>query len=364
MRAAPRRTTSRPSSTRTPRGAQGRRQHAGNPINGGLGLTSSTDPTAALGNENPQVVVTGEHSGLANLLPGNPGQVDPPSRRCTPAARHGGTLAAGDYVYAVSDQFNTAAPGATPVAGTGESAASISDPVTTIGADQLGRPHLGRGLPCGRLHTSTARRTRHGRTGHRRHDRSLVDARHGAANTTTDFTDPRLDDQHLRRRRDPEDVHRHRTAGTPTTSSATDRDEQAGQRGHRGRERLRAEPAPGRGVRGHDRRRHQVLRLRRLQAVSQPGRRRRSPRGSYTGTRGARRRDVPGRGRHRHPALPDEHLLQRLDATRRRSTSTRPCTTRRPARRSANVTTCNPAGTPFTIAPDRRRASTRGCSST
>ena len=37
-------------------------------------------------------------------------------------------------MYAVSDQFNTAAPGATPVAGSGQSAASVSAPVTITGA--------------------------------------------------------------------------------------------------------------------------------------------------------------------------------------------------------------------------------------
>ncbi|MBV9805737.1 MAG: Ig-like domain-containing protein [Solirubrobacterales bacterium] len=105
---------------------------AGNPIAGGLGLTSSTDPAAALGTENPNVLVTGEHSGLANLIPGNPGQVDPPSlSSATPGA--GGTLTAGTYEYAISDQFNTAAPGATGVAATGESAASVSAPLT-VGA--------------------------------------------------------------------------------------------------------------------------------------------------------------------------------------------------------------------------------------
>ena len=81
------RTTSRPSSIRTPRGAPRPVEHRRQSDHGGLGLTSSTDPTAALGTDNPQVVVTGEHSGLANLLPGNPGQVDPPAlddatRRC------------------------------------------------------------------------------------------------------------------------------------------------------------------------------------------------------------------------------------------------------------------------------------------
>ncbi|MBV9485295.1 MAG: Ig-like domain-containing protein, partial [Frankiaceae bacterium] len=104
----------------------------GDPIKGGLGLTSSTDPTAALGSENPNVVITGEHSGLANLIPGNPGQVDPPSlSSATPGA--GGTLTAGTYEYAISDQFNTAAPTATGVAAAGESAASISAPLA-VGA--------------------------------------------------------------------------------------------------------------------------------------------------------------------------------------------------------------------------------------
>ncbi len=114
---------------------------AGDPNGGGLGLTSSTDPTAALGTENPNVVITGEHSGIANLLPGNPGQVDPPSLDTaavgTAAGVFGGTGDApvGDYVYGVTDQFNTAAPGATPVAGTGQSAASVSSPVT-VAANQ------------------------------------------------------------------------------------------------------------------------------------------------------------------------------------------------------------------------------------
>ncbi len=103
----------------------------GNPVSGGLGLTSSIDPAQVLGYENPQVVVTGEHAGLANLIPGNPGQVDPPDLNTAAAATTtGGTLAAGAYEYAVSDQFNIALPGATPVAGTGESAASVSAPVT------------------------------------------------------------------------------------------------------------------------------------------------------------------------------------------------------------------------------------------
>ncbi len=48
-------------------------------------------------------VVTGEHSGLANTRPGNPGTIDPPSfDDVTPAA--GGTIPAGTYDYAVTAQ--------------------------------------------------------------------------------------------------------------------------------------------------------------------------------------------------------------------------------------------------------------------
>jgi hypothetical protein len=85
-----------------------------------LGLTASTSATAALGAENPSVVVTGEHSGLANLLPGNPGVVDPPDLD-TAEAGEGGTLAPGAYVYAVTDDFTAGGP---------QSTASLSAPVT------------------------------------------------------------------------------------------------------------------------------------------------------------------------------------------------------------------------------------------
>ena len=79
------------------------------------------------------MIVVGEHSGIANLVPGNPGQVDPPSLDTATPATTGGTLATGQYVYAVSDHFNTAAPGATPVPGTGESAGSVSAPIAVTG---------------------------------------------------------------------------------------------------------------------------------------------------------------------------------------------------------------------------------------
>ncbi len=90
-----------------------------------LGLTQSKEPTAAYGNDNPSAIVTGEHSGLANLIPGNPGAVDPPDLDTAEASSTGGTLAAGSYVYAVTDDF-------TP--GGGQSLASESAPVTVTGS--------------------------------------------------------------------------------------------------------------------------------------------------------------------------------------------------------------------------------------
>ncbi len=104
---------------------------AGNPSTGGLGLSESTSADAALGAENPNVVITGEHSGLPNLVPGNPGQVDPPAFGTVTPATTGGTLAAGQYDYAIADRFNTAGPGAPPVPGSGESAASVSAATVT-----------------------------------------------------------------------------------------------------------------------------------------------------------------------------------------------------------------------------------------
>ncbi len=90
-----------------------------------LGLTQSKEPASAYGNNNPSAIVTGEHSGLANLIPGNPGAVDPPDLDTAEAASTGGTLAAGSYVYAVTDDF-------TP--GGGQSLASESAPVTVTGS--------------------------------------------------------------------------------------------------------------------------------------------------------------------------------------------------------------------------------------
>ncbi len=89
-----------------------------------LGLTESKEATAAYGNDNPGVIVTGEHSGLANLIPGNPGAVDPPDLDTAEEGGATGTLAPGSYQYAVTDTF-------TP--GGGQSLATVSAPVT-VGA--------------------------------------------------------------------------------------------------------------------------------------------------------------------------------------------------------------------------------------
>ncbi|MGA2530556.1 MAG: hypothetical protein ABSG36_15545, partial [Acidimicrobiales bacterium] len=87
---------------------------------GGLGLAESSDPTVALGTENPSVFVPGNHSGLADLEPGNPATVDPPDLDAETASG-GGALGADQYEYAVTDEF-------TP--GGGQSSAYVTDPLS------------------------------------------------------------------------------------------------------------------------------------------------------------------------------------------------------------------------------------------
>jgi hypothetical protein len=78
---------------------------AGSNGTGGLGL--STSQTSALGTYDPGAVVTGEHSGLANLVPGNPGTVDPPEWDDPVVNTTGGTFTvAGNYTYAITDQYS------------------------------------------------------------------------------------------------------------------------------------------------------------------------------------------------------------------------------------------------------------------
>ncbi len=97
------------------------------PGTGGLGLTESTDTSDALGYENPQVFVPGNHSGFADLAPGTPSTVDPPDLDSETAGT-GGTLGAGTYEYAVTDQFNSADSPSVD-----QSQAYVTDPIT-VGA--------------------------------------------------------------------------------------------------------------------------------------------------------------------------------------------------------------------------------------
>jgi hypothetical protein len=89
------------------------------PGTGGLGLAENE--TQALGAENPKVFVPGNHSGFADLVPGNPATVDAPQFDADEKTEEGtGTLAAGSYQYAITDQFTNA----------GESAAAVTTPLT------------------------------------------------------------------------------------------------------------------------------------------------------------------------------------------------------------------------------------------
>ena len=88
---------------------------------GGLALAESADPNTVLGAENPQVFVPGNHSGFADLVPGNPATVDPPDLDPSTVNSTGGSLAAGSYEYAITDQF-TNSPSA------GQSQAYIAGP--------------------------------------------------------------------------------------------------------------------------------------------------------------------------------------------------------------------------------------------
>ena len=91
---------------------------------GGLGLAETMDPSLSLGYEDGQVFVPGNHSGFADLVPGNPATVDPPmiDDDLTTQSATGGSLPAGTYEYAVSDQFTNS-----PTAG--QSAASVTAPI-------------------------------------------------------------------------------------------------------------------------------------------------------------------------------------------------------------------------------------------
>jgi len=85
-------------------------------------FNTNLGPVAA-GLNNPTELVTGEHSGLANTRPGNPGTIDPPSSGAE-AGGTGGTLAAGTYDYGIS---GTTAGGETPASVTPDVVVSATD---------------------------------------------------------------------------------------------------------------------------------------------------------------------------------------------------------------------------------------------
>ncbi len=93
------------------------------PGTGGLGLAESAEPNTVLGAENPHVFVPGNHSGFADLVPGNPATVDEPDLNPSLVNESGGTLPAGTYEYAVTDQFENS-PSA------GQSAAYVTEPLS------------------------------------------------------------------------------------------------------------------------------------------------------------------------------------------------------------------------------------------
>lgn len=72
-------------------------------------------------------LVTGEHSGLANLVPGNPGTIDPPGLDDATPGATGGTLAAGSYDYSVTGTTaNGESTGSTTTVATAGATGSVS----------------------------------------------------------------------------------------------------------------------------------------------------------------------------------------------------------------------------------------------
>ena len=122
-----------------------------------LGLTASSAPPSTAGYINPSELVTGEHSGLANLIPGNPGTVDSPDTPTAAASTTVGTLPAGTYEYAVAAQFtNSATAGQSPR----HRERADGD---ALGYDELGRTDMAGGLPRGGLRDLPRSCDRHAR---------------------------------------------------------------------------------------------------------------------------------------------------------------------------------------------------------
>ena len=274
-----------------------------------LGLPETTDPSNALGFEDPQVFVPGNHSGFADLVPGNPATVDPPivDTDLTTSSTTGGTLAAGTYEYAIADQFTNSSTA-------GLSQADVTPPVD-IATGTTNSISISWQSIC---HAA---------------DYVIYRGYSSAQNATTGFTwtqlpaaagstagedgtvspllsdvagqqlrRPDLDDGRHRRRRGRAEVHGHRGCGHRRFGTPDHRE--------CGRVALGAEPvlhsgAPGRG--------HHRGRRRRVEAVPRSFHRRVRLRSLLHRSRVPGGRDVP-RGHGAGGATPpDQHLLQRLD---------------------------------------------------
>jgi hypothetical protein len=92
-------------------------------------FNTNLGPVAA-GLNDPTELVTGEHSGLANTRPGNPGTIDPPSVASEDSGA-GGALPAGTYDYGIS---GTTAGGETPASVTQVAVSATEAPQLTWGS--------------------------------------------------------------------------------------------------------------------------------------------------------------------------------------------------------------------------------------
>jgi hypothetical protein len=81
---------------------------------------------------NRSEVVTGEHSGLANSRPGNPGTIDPPTFDSVEPQATGGTLLAGTYDYALTARSPAGETIGSVVAGTVVGAAASTTNAVTV----------------------------------------------------------------------------------------------------------------------------------------------------------------------------------------------------------------------------------------
>ena len=97
---------------------------------------------------NPAELVTGEHSGLANARPGNPGTIDPPTIDDVEPLATGGALPAGTYEYAVTarspagETVASTVPGIVVGAG-GSVRVSFNAVCHAVGYDVYRRPTAG-----------------------------------------------------------------------------------------------------------------------------------------------------------------------------------------------------------------------------